>query len=127
MTARDMVERARRKQAKAAGVRTSIRMSSDMLAHASVCAKEVDETLADWVNKVCRQYKRGVFDGVAYDEKTLLATRAASIPTHVRAPRGMPPDQIKEAVARGIAFCAARRITWKLDIPARYLMAKSEE
>lgn len=123
MTAADLVDRARRKQAARNGVRIMIRLSADMLSRASACAREIDETLADWFNKVCRQYRRGVFDGVAAADKTLLATREASTPTHIRAPRGMPAAEVKQALACGIVYCEARRIAYKIEKPARFIMA----
>ena len=126
ITAADLIARARRKQADRAGVRVMVRLPTDMLARATACAKEIDEPVGDWVNKACRQHRAGVFDGVAFDDKKQLATREASTPTHVRAPRGMSAEQIKEAVARAVAFCESRRIEYRLEVPPRYILENKD-
>lgn len=121
VTGAELVARALRKQAEREGVRIMVRMPADMLARATACAREIDEPLADWCNKVCRQYRSGVFDGVAVPDKLCLATRAESAPTHIRAPRGMSAADIKQALARGILYCEARRIVYRIEKPARFL------
>lgn len=85
------------------GMRTRVRLSSELKRRATACAKAVGDNLVDWVNAACRNMKRGKFDGVAFEDKTLDATREGSEAVWVRAPHGMNGAQIRLAVA-----CAVR-------------------
>lgn len=124
ITGADMIRRARAAQAERAGVRVAVRFPDALIARARLCAADVDDTLADWVNAACRQWRKGVFDGVARAEKTELATRKESESITVRAPAGMPAADIKTAVIAACAWCEERRITYHPDPPPRYILEK---
>lgn len=123
LTAIDLIRRARKKQVEREGVRVIIRLSNEMLSRANACAREIDEPLADWCNKVCRRYQSGKFERVASCDKSLLATRESSTPTHIRAPKGMTAHDIKVAIAFGIDYCESKRIAYKIEKPARFIIA----
>jgi hypothetical protein len=110
ITSADMIRRAHEAEHARAGVRVKVRFPDELARRARECANDIGDGLGDWVNKACRQYRAGMFASVAQPAQTELATREKSECITVRAPDGMPADEIKQAVAACVARCEARRI-----------------
>lgn len=121
-----MIARALAAQRRRAGVRVKVRLPDTLAARARACAADVDMPLGDWVNSACRQWRKGVFDSVADANKNELATRKESESITVRAPKGMSAADIKTAITRGCTWCESRRIVYSPEVPARYLLSRSE-
>lgn len=124
MTSADLIRAARAAACEKAGVRVKVRLSDTLVADAKQCAADVGEPLGEWINKACRQHRAGQFASVAISENAEVATREASECFTVRAPAGMPTADIRQAVRLCCAWCAARRINYRLEIPARYILAR---
>lgn len=127
MTARDIIERALRAQEGRRGVRVKVRMPDALLARAHECARQVNETLGDWVNIACRKHQAKVRECVATNEKQELATRRDSEAVTVRAPAGMDAKEIRAAVLLACEYCESRFIPCTPQPVGEYILEDTEQ
>lgn len=99
-----MVKRALEVARRRLGVRMKARVPSALWAGVGRCAAAVGDPVEEWVCKACRAWLQGVFDGVSYDDKTLLGTRAGSLSVWVRIPQGMVAAELRSALAAAVAW-----------------------
>lgn len=113
MTSAHLIARARATEASRAGVRVKIRLPDELHRRAQAAAADCRDDLAEWANKACRLHQKS---GVRSQESEPIApiappqlTRCSSTPVWLRAPAGMPPDQIRAALAAAAERSEATR------------------
>lgn len=125
-TAVDMIAAAMAAQKAKEGVRMPVRFPPSLIARVRECAADIGETVGDWVNIACRQWRAGKLSGVVNAENSELATRETSEVITVKVPKGMTGAEVKAAVAACCAYCEARRIVYHPESVEHYILDKGE-
>lgn len=113
MTSADIIIRAHAAATAAAGIRVKVRLPSDLHRRAQAASADCRDDLAEWANKACRIHQKS---GVRSQESEPIApiappqlTRCSSTPVWLRAPAGMPADQIRAALTAACERSEATR------------------
>lgn len=105
MTASEMMVRRARETARARdGVRLKARVPAALWARVKRCAEAAGTPDDEWVCLAARAWTAGKFDGVAYDEKTLLGTREGSAAVWVRLPEAFDGRMLRRMLASAAAW-----------------------
>ena len=104
----ELIERARKKMAEKEGERVKVRLPNAMWKGIGKCAQACGLSCEEWVCRSLMAWSNGKYDGVEYDEKSILGTRKNSKTGWVRVPNGFGKDCVRRALAAGLAWCKKR-------------------
>jgi len=110
MRSEELIERARKKMAERDGERVKVRLPFKMWKDIERCATACGTDYEDLVLCFLRNWEKGKYDGVEYDEKSILGTRENSRTGCIRVPLGFGREgmMVRRAIASGVVWCEKR-------------------
>lgn len=99
-----MIKKAMESAERKAGVRMKARIPEALWKRVKRCADAACMPAEEWVNLSCRAWMAGRFDGVPFDDKSILGTRDNSGTQWVRVPHDMDGRMLKRALVQAVTW-----------------------